>query len=123
LQKLIKRKEKEMNAAAKMLDFETAALLRDEIAALEAMAEKGAESDEARAALTSADGAGSLAKKGKTIQRAAAKKARAKEATLEEAVPLAGRLAKGRGWAANKLAAKVRASDPSRVRILPPEPA
>jgi excinuclease ABC subunit B len=122
LEKLIRRKEKEMNAAAKMLDFETAALLRDEIAALEAMAEKGAESDEARAALTSVDGAGSLAKKGKTMQRAAAKKARAKEKTLEEAAPLAGRLAKGRGWAANKLAAKVRASDPSRVRILPPEP-
>ena len=122
LEKLIRRKEKEMNAAAKILDFETAALLRDEIAALEAMAEKGAESDETRAALVSADGAGSMAKKGKTLQASKQKKARAKEKTLEEAVPLAGRLAKGRGWAANKLAAKVRASDPSRVVINPKAP-
>lgn len=34
-QKLIKQKEKQMNAAVKILDFETAAILRDEIKALE----------------------------------------------------------------------------------------
>lgn len=35
LQKIIRRKEKEMNASVKILDFETAALLRDEIKILE----------------------------------------------------------------------------------------
>ncbi len=34
-QALIKQKEKQMNDAAKDLDFETAAILRDEIATLE----------------------------------------------------------------------------------------
>ena len=32
--KLIKQKEKQMNAAVKILDFETAAILRDEIVEL-----------------------------------------------------------------------------------------
>jgi excinuclease ABC subunit B len=35
--KLIRQKEKQMNAAVKILDFETAAILRDEIAVLEKM--------------------------------------------------------------------------------------
>ncbi len=121
LEKLVRRKEKEMNAAAKMLDFETAALLRDEIAALEEMARKGADSDETRAALSSAGGAAAAARKG-IIRQVAGKRIKAKPLTLEDAVPLAGRLAKGRGWAANKLAAKVRASDPSRVVINPDAP-
>lgn len=38
--KLIKQKEKQMNGAVKILDFETAAILRDEIKALEEMLEK-----------------------------------------------------------------------------------
>jgi excinuclease ABC subunit B len=116
LEKLVRRKEKDMNAAAKMLDFETAALLRDELAALEAMIEAGPDSDATRAALTSAGGAASATRKGKIA------KARKPTRKVEEAAPLAGRLAKGRGWAANKLAAKVRASDPSRVVINPDAP-
>ena len=39
-EKLLRQKEKKMNAAAKMLDFETAALLRDEIKILIEMAEE-----------------------------------------------------------------------------------
>jgi len=39
-EKLMKRKEKQMNAAAKMLDFETAAILRDEIKQLEEIINK-----------------------------------------------------------------------------------
>ncbi|MEK7185338.1 MAG: excinuclease ABC subunit UvrB [Patescibacteria group bacterium] len=38
--KLIRRKEKQMNAAVKILDFETAAIIRDEIAELEKRAHK-----------------------------------------------------------------------------------
>lgn len=37
VKKIIKRKEKEMNSAVKILDFESAAILRDEIKALEGM--------------------------------------------------------------------------------------
>jgi hypothetical protein len=99
-----------------MLDFETAALLRDELAALEAMIQAGPESDATRAALSSAGGAASATRKGKIA------KARKPSGKVEESAPLAGRLAKGRGWAANKLAAKVRASDPSRVVINPDAP-
>ena len=40
-EKLIKLKEKEMQAAVKVLDFETAAILRDEISALETALDKG----------------------------------------------------------------------------------
>jgi excinuclease ABC subunit B len=39
-EKLIRQKEKQMNAAAKILDFETAAILRDEVKALEDLAKK-----------------------------------------------------------------------------------
>jgi protein-arginine kinase activator protein McsA len=35
IDKLIKQKEKQMNASVKILDFETAAILRDEIKELE----------------------------------------------------------------------------------------
>jgi excinuclease ABC subunit B len=38
--KLLKQKEKQMNAAAKILDFETAAILRDEIKEIELLIEK-----------------------------------------------------------------------------------
>jgi protein-arginine kinase activator protein McsA len=38
--KLIKAKEKQMNAAVKNLDFETAAILRDEIKALAGLLDK-----------------------------------------------------------------------------------
>jgi len=38
--KLIKQKEKQMNAAAKVLDFETAAILRDEIKELQRLSRK-----------------------------------------------------------------------------------
>lgn len=38
--KLLKQKEKQMNAAAKILDFETAAILRDEIKEIELLLEK-----------------------------------------------------------------------------------
>jgi len=44
--KLIKEKERQMNAAVKVLDFETAAILRDEIAVLEARYEKESEKRE-----------------------------------------------------------------------------
>jgi excinuclease ABC subunit B len=37
MKKLLKQKEKQMNAAAKLLDFETAAILRDEIKEIERM--------------------------------------------------------------------------------------
>ena len=40
LQKLIKQKEKQMNASVKILDFETAAILRDEIKELEKISVK-----------------------------------------------------------------------------------
>lgn len=40
IQKLIKQKEKQMNASVKILDFETAAILRDEIKELEKLAAK-----------------------------------------------------------------------------------
>lgn len=40
IQKLIKTKEKQMNASVKILDFETAAILRDEIKELEKLAAK-----------------------------------------------------------------------------------
>ena len=39
-EKLLKQKEKQMNAAAKILDFETAAILRDEIKEIELLIEK-----------------------------------------------------------------------------------
>ena len=39
-EKIIKMKEKEMNKAVKELDFETAAILRDEIGVLKASLEK-----------------------------------------------------------------------------------
>jgi len=39
-EKLLKQKEKQMNAAAKILDFETAAILRDEIKEIEMLLEK-----------------------------------------------------------------------------------
>jgi len=42
---VIKEKERQMNAAIKILDFETAAILRDEIAELERMAERGEKTD------------------------------------------------------------------------------
>jgi len=40
-EKLIKQKEKQMNGAVKILDFETAAIIRDEIAELRRMMEEG----------------------------------------------------------------------------------
>ncbi len=40
LKQLIKQKEKEMNDAVKVLDFETAAILRDEVLALEQLSAK-----------------------------------------------------------------------------------
>jgi excinuclease UvrABC nuclease subunit len=39
-EKLLKQKEKQMNSAAKILDFETAAILRDEIKEIELFIEK-----------------------------------------------------------------------------------
>ncbi len=44
-EKLMRQKEKQMNAAAKILDFETAAILRDEIAKLEELIDKKAKQD------------------------------------------------------------------------------
>ncbi|MBI1974897.1 MAG: UvrB/UvrC motif-containing protein, partial [Parcubacteria group bacterium] len=41
LEQLIKEKKIQMNGAVKILDFESAALLRDEIAALAALSRKG----------------------------------------------------------------------------------
>ncbi|PIR46438.1 MAG: excinuclease ABC subunit B [Candidatus Vogelbacteria bacterium CG10_big_fil_rev_8_21_14_0_10_45_14] len=41
VRKLLRRKEKQMNSAAKILDFETAALLRDEIKELEKLHQNG----------------------------------------------------------------------------------
>ena len=41
-EKIIKIKEKEMNKAVKELDFETAAILRDEIVVLQTRMEKSA---------------------------------------------------------------------------------
>jgi excinuclease ABC subunit B len=43
-EKLMRQKEKQMNAAAKILDFETAAILRDEIRVLEEQAKKKSKS-------------------------------------------------------------------------------
>jgi excinuclease UvrABC nuclease subunit len=45
IQKLIKQKEKEMNDVVKDLDFETAAILRDEILALSKIMEKTAKEE------------------------------------------------------------------------------
>lgn len=44
-EKLIKQKEKQMNAAAKIMDFETAAILRDELLKLKEMIDKKAKKD------------------------------------------------------------------------------
>ncbi len=44
-EKLIKQKEKQMNAAAKIMDFETAAILRDELLQLKEMIDKKAKKD------------------------------------------------------------------------------
>jgi excinuclease UvrABC nuclease subunit len=44
-EKLIKQKEKQMDGAVKILDFETAAILRDEILELQKILEKKAKAD------------------------------------------------------------------------------
>ncbi|HEY4507680.1 MAG TPA: excinuclease ABC subunit UvrB [Candidatus Paceibacterota bacterium] len=90
LRKILKIKEKEMNSAAKMLDFETAAIIRDEIAQIEQMIENEPLSD-AAGEMTHKEAIAVLKKEERAPK------------------PMAGTLAKGRGWAAARHANAERA--------------